>query len=336
MPDSPQVVEGVYWLGWAHRQLGDLQAAREAYWDALQRHGNKRAWWGFDEILKDLQRMYGGTNGLDELAQRLREEISLHRSRGRLTLASRLAMAEFHLLQRTGQSVDAEELARTFAARYPTNILGADGLLFLARRAWQAGRVNEAHPLFLQLATEFPESPLRAEAELRLSQAARQRGERDEAARRLAAAEAAVQDVPTALEITMERAEQLLADGELRAAIAKFEEILANRAARGPLWPRALFGIASAYEELRDYTKAIPYYQRIYVMYAGYPELTAKAYYHSGRCFERLNKIEEAVNSYRELLADNRLTHFEQAEFARARLKQLTGSDALHPAGGTL
>lgn len=330
--DSPQVVEGMYWLGWAYRQLGDLNAAREAYWDALSRYGNKRTWWGFDEILKDLQRMYSGSNGLDELAQRLREEISLHRSRGRLTLASRLAMAEFHLLQRTGQSAEAEELARAFAARYPTNVLGADGLLFLARRAWQHGRIAEALPLFTQIANEFTNSPLRAEAELRLSQAARQRGALDDAARHLAAAEAAVQDVPTALEITMERAEHALANGELRTAIAKFEEVLANRAARGPLWPRALFGIASAYEELRDYMKAIPYYQRIYVMYAGYPELAAKAYYQSGRCFERLNRVEEAVNHYRELLADNRLAKFEQADFARQRLKQLTGSDMLQSA----
>jgi|GEM_PF-449687 len=335
VPDSPQVVEGIYWLGWAHRQLGDLNAAREVYWDALTRHGNKREWWGFDEILKDLQRMYSGSNGIDELAQRLREEISLHRSRGRLTLASRLAMAEINLLQKTMQSADAEELTRAFSIRYPTNVLGADGLLFLARLAWQDGRTDAALPLFMQLAEEFKESPLRAEAELRLAQAARQRGALEEAARHLAAAEAAVQDVPTALEITMERAEQALANGEVRTAIAKFEEVLANRAARGPLWPRALYGIASAYEELRDFMKAIPYYQRIYVMYAAYAELTAKAYYQSGRCFERLNKVEEAVNSYRELLADNRLLRFEEAEFARARLKQLTGSDALQSAAET-
>jgi len=329
VPDSPQVVEGIYWLGWAYRQLGDLTAAREAYWDALGRHGNKRAWWGFDEILKDLQRMYTGSNGVDELTHRLREEQSVHRARGRLTLASRLAMAEYHLLQRGAQAAEAEELARAFAARYPTNVLGADGLLFLARRAWQAGRTAEALPLFTQLAGEFHDSPLRAEAELRLSQAARQRGALDDAARHLATAEAAAQDVPIALEIAMERADQALANGELRAAIGKYEEVLANRAARGPLWPRALMGIATAYEELREYNKAVPYYQRIYVMYAAYPDLTARAYYFSGRCFERLNMVTEAVNSYRELLADNRLLSYEEAGFARERLKQLTGSDVL-------
>ncbi|MCX7847165.1 MAG: tetratricopeptide repeat protein [bacterium] len=335
VPNSPQVVEGMYWLGWAYRQLGNLHAAREAYWDALARYGNQRAWWGFEEILKDLQRMYPGSNGVEELAQRLREEVSVQRARGRLTLASRLAMAEYYMLQRNGRTNEAEELARTFGARYPTNVLGADGLLFVARQAWQQGRTADAVPLFMQISREFAASPLRAEAELRLAQVARQRGALEEAARHLAAAEAAVQDVPTALEITIERAEHLLGVGEARAAIAKFEEVLANRAARGPLWPRALFGIASAYEELTDYVKAIPYYQRIYVMYAGYPELTAKAYYYSGRCFERLNKIQEAINSYRELLNDPRLEQYEEARYARERLKHLTGSNVLQTGEGS-
>lgn len=332
--DSPQVVEGMYWLGWAYRQLGNISAAREAYWETLTQHGNKRSWWGFDEILKDLQRMYPGSNGMEELQQRLREETTVQRARGRLTLAARLTMAEFYLLQRTGRTNEADDLVRTFIARFPTNALGPDGLLFVARRAWQASRFNDALPLFRQIVAEFPTSPLRAEAELRLAQDARRRAALEEAAQHLAAAEAAAQDVPTALEITLERAEHLLATGAPRAAIAKFEEVLANRAARGPLWPRALFGIATAYEELREYSKAIPYYQRIYVMYAGYADLTAKAYYYSGRCFERLNNIEAAINSYRELLSDPRLAACEEAAFARERLKHLTGSDMLQAAGG--
>jgi len=126
-----------------------------------------------------------------------------------------------------------------------------------------------------------------------------------------------------ALELNFEEAELMLADDMPKQAIKKYEEVLANRVARGPLWPKSIFAIASAYEQLKDYNKAVPYYQRIYVMYSGYTNLTAKAYLNSGKCFEILQDIKSATNTYNELLADKRLAHYPETEKAKKRLEEL-------------
>jgi TolA-binding protein len=321
VPDSPNVVEGLYWQGWALGQMGDMAGARAAYWNALLRHGNRRDWWGFDDILRDLARRYGGNNGVRHLALRLREEEGLARSRGQLTLAARLRMALHNAYLQAGDTAMARAAARELAARFSTNVLGADGLAFLARTV----QTNAAAlPLYRQILAEFPQSSFAAEAALRLAQDAKQCGEAATARRLLAQGEQLAQDVKIALEISAEQAAQLHADGQLAAAMQKYEEVLGNRAARGPLWPQALFGLGSLYEEMGNYSKAIPYYQRIYVLYAGYPELSAQAYYRSARCFEQLQQYTAAVKSYRELLADARYRRYDVAADARARLKELT------------
>ena len=325
VPDSPNVVEGLYWLGWAHRQAGAYAAARDAYWDALTRFGNRRDWWGFDAIARDMHTLYAGSNGLAELEIRITDEAALARARGKLTLASRLDITRHSLLLAQHRATDAADLAACFVRSYPTNILGADGLMFVVKTAGMAGSPTQAAPYLAQIITVFSNSPFAAEAQLLCAQHARQRGDLAQAGRLLAVAADAAQDAAIALQIAMEKARWLMASDRAAEAIAAYDEILANRAARGPLWPEALLGLGLAHEELRDYRKAVPYYQRIYVMYAGYSNLVAQAYYHSGRCFERLEDSSAAINTYRELLADVRLAQLPETRQAAERLKALTG-----------
>jgi tetratricopeptide (TPR) repeat protein len=223
----------------------------------------------------------------------------------------------------SNDAADARELARQFMVRYPATALGADGLIFLAARQLAHGDTNGAMASYAIIKDELPTCALCGEAETRLAEHALRIGRLDDASALLDSAEAHVQDMPTALEISLLRAHLLRAGGRINDAIRLYEDILANRTARGPMWPKALYGLASAYAELGDHRRAIPYYQRIYVMYAGYTGLTAKAYYYSGRCFERLHDMAAAVNSYRALLADERLRGCPEATLARERLEHL-------------
>ena len=95
----------------------------------------------------------------------------------------------------------------------------------------------------------------------------------------------------------------------------------------GMFWPEALYSIAAAYEDLRDYRAAIPYYQRIYVMYAGYTELAAKAYFNSGRCFERMGDISAAVRTFKEFAEDERFAAAPETVKAQERLSSLLASN---------
>ena len=320
IPDSPNIVDALYKLGWAHKQLGNISAARIVYWNALNKYGNQREWQGFADITKDLTKLYPGSNGLNELELKLQDESAAARSKDQLTLASRLDMTLFNILKYQNRNID--KLTKRFSNLYLTNLLGADGLIFLARS--EKGKKSEkSEKLYKQLASEFPDNPLCAEAELRLAQIELKKKNFVKAKKLLNSAHEKVQNMKIALELTFEDAELMLADDMPKQAIKKYEEVLANRAARGPLWPKSIFAIAKAHEQLKDYNKAIPYYQRIYVMYSGYTNLTAKAYLNSGKCFEILKDLKSATNTYLELIADVRLSHYKETKKAKERLEKL-------------
>jgi len=205
---------------------------------------------------------------------------------------------------------------------YTTNQLGADGLAFAGRRLHEQ-KDSQAYACYKIIIDEFPDSSFVAESYLRCAQYEGSHGDREKQCALLKKAEASVADMKTALEITMEQAEYSRAAGMLRQAITHFESVLANRAARGPLWPKALDGIAASYQELGEYTRAIPYYQRVYVMYGAYTALAARAYLNSGACFEYLHNYEAAVKTYTELLEDTRLAGCPETQQARKRLQHL-------------
>jgi hypothetical protein len=54
-----------------------------------------------------------------------------------------------------------------------------------------------------------------------------------------------------------------------------------------------------------------------------YPEWVAKAYWESGQAFEKLNKLPEALATYREMLRTERIAARPELELARARVKAL-------------
>jgi tetratricopeptide (TPR) repeat protein len=72
-----------------------------------------------------------------------------------------------------------------------------------------------------------------------------------------------------------------------------------------------------------DLPTAIANYQRVYVAYQRYLPWVAKAYINSGDCFERLGKLPEAVKTYQEMLANEKLAAFPEADVARKRLEVL-------------
>jgi tetratricopeptide (TPR) repeat protein len=322
IPDTPNVVEGIYWLGWSYRQLGDIESARRMYWRALKQYGTRRDWEGFQDIAGDMHRLYAGSNYMNQLAQRIREEREIAWKTGNVTLASRLDMIRFRHLTSQGKERLAAELVRNFITSYPTNMLGADGLAFAGRRLHEQDD-HRAHAYFDILTEEFPGSVFTGEAYLRCAQYAGCRGDRDVQQKLLKKAEAEACDIRIAIEIKMEQAEYARMTGLYRQAAGQYESVLANRAARGMLWPKALLGIATSYQELGEYSKAIPYYQRLYVMYGAYTNLVVRAYANSGRCFEYLQDYAAAAKTYTELLGDGRLSHYHETDEARNRLQQL-------------
>ena len=95
----------------------------------------------------------------------------------------------------------------------------------------------------------------------------------------------------------------------------------ANGAAKPP--PCSVYSLGQIAAKRGQWAEANAYFQRVYVGYQKFLPWVAKAYIASGESFEKLGKTQEATNTYRELLRNEKLANFSEAAEARKRLEAL-------------
>jgi tetratricopeptide (TPR) repeat protein len=122
------------------------------------------------------------------------------------------------------------------------------------------------------------------------------------------------------------KADLLAKRGKFEPAIETLEALLKSPAAKGKPSVDALFQIGQAYDSLGKTEKALPYYERIYLMYARFPEYVAKAYWQRGQALEKLKLSTEAQEVYKEFVSRTELNQFENYRSAEQRLKALGGT----------
>lgn len=121
----------------------------------------------------------------------------------------------------------------------------------------------------------------------------------------------------------MSRAQIESEGGNTDAAADAYTRLLAAENVPGKLKAQALLALGEL-EMARDRPQtAIPYYQRIYILYGKWPETTARAYLRSGEAFEKLNNLEAARKTYEELSQSEDLAALPEAQAARERLQKL-------------
>ncbi len=120
-------------------------------------------------------------------------------------------------------------------------------------------------------------------------------------------------------DVTVGQAKTLLAMGRLDEAKKLFEQIASTREWRGDATAYSIYSLGEIEEKKGKLPEAIAFYQRVYVAYGRFLPWVAKSYIRSAECFERLGKKEEAANTYREMLRNEKLAGF--PEYAEARKK---------------
>jgi tetratricopeptide (TPR) repeat protein len=124
-------------------------------------------------------------------------------------------------------------------------------------------------------------------------------------------------------EVLMTRARIESEAGNTDAAAEAYTRLLAAESVPGKLKAQALLALGEL-EMARDRPQiAIPYYQRIYILYGKWRETVAKAYLRSGEAFEKLNDLEAARKTYEELSKSEDLAALPEAQTARERLQRL-------------
>ena len=118
-------------------------------------------------------------------------------------------------------------------------------------------------------------------------------------------------------DLTVGKAKSLLALNRLDDAKKLFQEIAAMREWRGEATAIAVFSLGEIEMKSNHLPEAIAYYQRVFVAYQKFLPLVAKAYIQSADCFKQLGKNQEALNTYKELLRNEKLRLFPETEIAR-------------------
>ena len=316
-PQSDNIIDAAYQAGWALRQGGRAEDARRLYWRMIERHGDNPAWEGFDAMLKDLSGMYGEER--DAYAAELQEKQQKALEEKRMTLAARLAWAE-------AQSRGPEEqwrAAQTLAARFKRGQLGSETLAWLGELYVQNGKPDEGRAFLEQLLQTGPESRYAGRAHVRLAEQRVQQQSWEAALEHAEAALGLAGEPQLIMEATFLRARSLQGLTRYSDAIADYSTVLSGRSSPRALKPEALLGIAACLEAQGRHRHAIPYYQRVYVLYGAYSSAVARAYLRSGKAFEEFKDLDAAAQTYRELLNQETLSTTAEAGEARQRLSKL-------------
>jgi len=215
---------------------------------------------------------------------------------------------------RQGEFDNARKTFDYQRSQFPQSPLVGDADFMMAESLFKLGKYKEALATYQQV-----KNPAGKDfAVLALLHAGQAAGQLKEWDRSLQLLERAAKDFPDSEylpEILYEEGWAKQAQGKLDDATGLYESVTTKSDAE--IAARARFMIGEICFEKKDHAGAVKHFFKTAFGY-GYPRWQAAAHYEAGRCFEVLNKIDQARKSYQEVV-DKHPTS-EQAEPARKRL----------------
>ena len=307
-----QYTEALHRMGFARKMLGDVDGMLKTYEDAIRRYAHRPDALGMDLILRDWAASYQTIRGEPPVAW-LRAEMA--DATEKKSDASRLRLA-WALSDLCGEPAP-ESFAEADLRNASPAVLEWIGRISATRQPDLARTALE------KVVEEFPESPWVEDA---LASWADLEASGGNTTKALSLYERLFDGYPTGAKagLALKRAADMkVAMNRGDEAMADYLRILEIREWRGPLWPEALFQIGQLLQAQGKLQESFAYYQRVYVLYSGYPEWAARAYLQSGLVLEKLNRRREAIATYEEMLASETMRATEPAREAGKRLAAL-------------
>lgn len=329
-PRSPRVPEAIYHAGWVLKSKGQDDAARDLYWRTIRDLLADPAARAVEDLFPALLRLYPGEQGLKQYIARIRDLRNAAASRlpegEKLTgpVLQRTLWAEALAIRKSDPQAARLLLldaARDADPRSTSPQLMAD----FADARLQIGDESGAAQLFADLIKWNPRAPQKDRALAELGFIALKRNRPHEALEHFQRFRRETFGSRHTGRVLLALAKLLHERGEDKDAIASLEELLASNASTGQEKAEALCQIGEIFMAQKQPAKAIPYFQRVYIMHGRWRDWVARAYWRSGEAFEQLKDTEAARRTYAELLSLPELSDFPEAELARARLEKLGG-----------
>jgi TolA-binding protein len=225
-----------------------------------------------------------------------------------------------HLLRKNDEAAaDLQEIGTKFhPADLSAVLLGQAGDALLA-----AGKTDEAAPLFQQLLRVFPNSDVSDFGYNGLGEIALRQQKYDDALKIFNTGLDKSAAATKLKDLTLGKATALLGLGRYDEAKKLFEQVAATREWRGEATAASVYSLGEIEERQGRWAEANAYYQRVYVAYQRFLPWVAKAYLGSANSLEKLGKTQDAINTYRDTLRNQKLADLPETAEARRRLQAL-------------
>lgn len=326
----------VYWIGRAMQQQEEKLGALKFYSDAALRFGRDRKSVGVDMILDEWVALTRKCTKVESDAAWEGIRYTIRNSNNSRDPVSALRFQRL-LIYRPGIT-DGEKQRELDSICNSANITNASPavLELMLDTAKERGQTNFAVRVASAIIADFTETDYALSARAWLADVAlAQIAAEPEGSKRIEKLYAgAIKNLTVVRDVYAtqpEAADALIKLGGIYTALGKGEEadecykqVLGVREWR-PLWPAALFGRGQCAEGQQEWLKAAAYYERIYVMYSGYREITAKAYLARAKSLRRGYEVGAAKETLRAMLANEDLKAYPEYEQAERLLSNLGG-----------
>ena len=341
-PDNPTAVTGLYWIGKAKAHEGKTEEAKQITADTIKKFIGDPKREAVEMLLTQLAQLCvkkakksAATSDASpdtaasptptpadpgaEFDALLGAATSDHNG----TVAARILFAKAELARLRRQPAEEQKItARIADVSKPEDLsamlLGRGGDSLLAQN-----KLDQAASFYQHLMDEFPKSNSIDYAYNGLGEIAFQKKDYIKALRYFTDATEKIAAAEKLKEVTVGKGKALLALNKLDEAKKIFEQVAAVREWRGESTAFCVFSLGEIEAKREKWAEANAYYQRVFVGYQKFLPWVAKAYIRSAESLEKLGKKQEAANTYKELLRNEKLAGFAEAAEARKRLEAM-------------
>jgi TolA-binding protein len=239
------------------------------------------------------------------------------------TAKARVLFAKAELARLRRQPAEEEKNIAAIAQKFQPEdlsplLLGRAGDYLVAQK-----KFDEAEKFYLRLNDEYPKSENIDFAYNGLGEIAYQRADYNRALRYFNDATEKIAASQKLKDVTVGKAKTLFAMSRLDEARKVFEQVAAVREWRGESTALAVYSLGEIEAKRGRWAEANAYFQRVYVGYQKFLPWVAKAYIGSAEALEKLGKPQDAANTLRELVRNERLASFAETAEAKKRLEAM-------------
>ncbi len=338
-PDNPTVVSAIYWIGKARAHDGKLDEAKQLAADTIKKYINDPGRDTVEQLITQLAQLCAkrrkpaegesaaspasvGRDSVEPGAE-LNRLLASSANDASATARARILFAKAELARLRRQPAEEEkniaQIANAFKPEDLSPLLLGEAGDYLSGQ----GKFDRAAEFYQRLLDDFPKSQMVDFAYNGLGEIAYQKKDYPRALRYFTDGTEKIVAAQKLKDLSLGRARTFLALGKLDEAQKAFEQVASVREWRGEATALSVYSLGQIAARRGQWAEANAYFQRVYVGYQKFLPWVAKAYIASGESFEKLGKTQEATNTYRELLHNEKLANFSEAAEAQKRLEAL-------------